>query len=49
VFVSTFDKTGLRLLTGEADKTIKIWREDENATEESNPLEWVPELGRRKY
>lgn len=49
VFVSTFDKTGLRLITGEADKTIKIWKQDENATEETHPLDWKPSLQRRKY
>lgn len=27
VLASTFDRSGLRLLTGEVDKTIKIWRE----------------------
>lgn len=27
VYCSTFDMTGLRLITGEADKTIKIWKE----------------------
>lgn len=27
VYCSTFDRTGLRLLTGEADKSIKVWRE----------------------
>ncbi|KAJ3069523.1 pre-mRNA-splicing factor prp46, partial [Rhizoclosmatium hyalinum] len=31
VFCSTFDQTGLRLITGEGDKTIKIWKEDERA------------------
>lgn len=31
VFCSTFDRTGSRLITGEADKTVKIWKEDENA------------------
>ncbi|ODV60678.1 mRNA splicing protein PRP46, partial [Ascoidea rubescens DSM 1968] len=25
IFTSCFDKTGLRLITGEADKTVKIW------------------------
>ena len=25
IFCSKFDKTGLRLITGECDKTIKIW------------------------
>jgi pleiotropic regulator 1 len=31
IFACTFDRTGLRLITCEADKTIKIWREDESA------------------
>ncbi|KAI9851654.1 MAG: pre-mRNA-splicing factor prp46 [Thelocarpon superellum] len=46
---STFDRTGLRLICGEADKTIKIWKEDSDATPESHPLEWKPTLGRQKY
>lgn len=41
--------SGLRLLSGEADKTIKVWREDENATPETHPLEWKPTLGRQKF
>ncbi|KAA8910755.1 WD40-repeat-containing domain protein [Sphaerosporella brunnea] len=48
IFCSTFDKTGLRLITGEADKTIKIWKQDETATEETHPLEWKPTLQRRR-
>ncbi|KAK4514279.1 uncharacterized protein ATC70_001870 [Mucor velutinosus] len=36
VFCSTFDKTGSRLITGEADKTIKIYKEDENAVKDSD-------------
>lgn len=40
IFCSTFDMTGSRLITGEADKSIKIWKEDENATEESHPIVW---------
>ena len=31
IFCSTFDRTGTRLITGEADKTIKIWKENEEA------------------
>jgi hypothetical protein len=31
IFASAFDRTGLRLITCEADKTIKIWKEDPNA------------------
>jgi pleiotropic regulator 1 len=27
IFCSAFDKSGTRLITGEADKTIKIWKE----------------------
>jgi pleiotropic regulator 1 len=27
IFASTFDRTGLRLLTGEGDKSIKMWKE----------------------
>ncbi|OCK86489.1 pre-mRNA-splicing factor prp46 [Lepidopterella palustris CBS 459.81] len=46
---STFDRTGLRLITGEMDKTIKMWKEDEGATEETNPLDWKPTLGRQKF
>lgn len=36
VFCSMFDRTGLRLITGEADKTIKIWKEDEEAVRSSS-------------
>ena len=49
VMTSTFDQTGLRLIVGEADKTIKIWRPDPEATPESYPLDWKPTLGRVKY
>ncbi|KAJ3256078.1 hypothetical protein HK103_005761 [Boothiomyces macroporosus] len=38
IFASTFDKSGSRLLTCEADKTIKVWKEDENATMETHPI-----------
>jgi len=38
IFASQFDKTGSRLITGEADKTIKVWREDETATPETHPI-----------
>ncbi|ORY13525.1 WD40-repeat-containing domain protein [Clohesyomyces aquaticus] len=49
LMASTFDRTGLRLITGESDKSIKIWKQDEDATEESHPLEWKPTLGRQKF
>jgi len=49
IMSSTFDHTGLRLIMGEADKTIKIWRPDPEATPETHPLEWKPTMGRVKY
>lgn len=49
IFCSGFDRTGLRLITGEADKTIKVWKQDERATEANTPLEWTPSLRRKKY
>ena len=39
VFTSTFDGTGTRLITGHADKTIQIWKEDEEASELSHPID----------
>ncbi|XP_014272485.1 pleiotropic regulator 1 [Halyomorpha halys] len=50
IFSMTFDQSGSRLITTEADKTIKIYKEDDTATEESHPIHWRPEiLKRRKY
>lgn len=50
IFSMTFDQSGSRLITTEADKTIKIYKEDETATEETHPINWRPEiLKRRKY
>ena len=49
IMSSCFDQTGLRLITGEADKTIKLWKPDEEATEETHPLNWTPSIKRRKY
>lgn len=49
VFASRFDRTGLRLVTGDADKTIKIYKQDEGATEENYPVLWEPSMKRKKY
>ncbi|CAG8651440.1 15569_t:CDS:2 [Acaulospora morrowiae] len=49
IFACTFDRSGLRLITCEADKTIKIWREDPNATPETHPIDWKPSLIRTRY
>jgi len=50
IFACAFDKSGSRLITGEADKTIKIWKEDPNATADSHPIN-VDDLprDRKKY
>jgi pleiotropic regulator 1 len=50
IFSMTFDQSGSRLITTEADKTIKIYKEDDEATEESHPISWKPDIiKRRKY
>ncbi|XP_014242710.1 pleiotropic regulator 1 [Cimex lectularius] len=50
IFSMIFDQSGSRLITTEADKTIKIYKEDDTATEESHPIHWRPEIiKRRKY
>lgn len=44
IFCSIFDRSGSRLITGMADKSIMIWKEDEEATSESHPVDplWKP-------
>jgi pleiotropic regulator 1 len=49
IFASAFDHTGSRLITCEADKTIKMWREDENATPETHPVVFKPPRDLRRY
>jgi pleiotropic regulator 1 len=41
IYASTFDLTGTRLITCEADKTVKIWKQDEDASELSHPVDMV--------
>lgn len=41
IYASTFDKTGLRFITCEADKTIKVWQEDSSASEDSHPIDMI--------
>ncbi len=48
VFALAFDQSSSRLIAGEADKTIKIYKEDETASEETHPVQWEPELLKRK-
>ncbi|BFZ57625.1 Pleiotropic regulator 1 [Savitreella phatthalungensis] len=49
IFAATFDNAGVRLITAHADKTIKIYRIDDAATEQTHPLQWTPSLERRRY
>lgn len=41
IFASEFDLSGTRLITGEADKSIKIWKQDEEASEITHPIEMM--------
>ena len=38
IFDIKFDKSSLRMITAECDKSIKIYKEDEEATPESHPI-----------
>ncbi|EZA61460.1 pleiotropic regulator 1 isoform X2 [Ooceraea biroi] len=50
VFSVTFDVSGSRMITTEADKTIKVYKQDDTATEETHPINWRPDIiKRRKY
>jgi len=44
IYAMIYDKSGTRLITAEADKSIKMWKEDIEATEETHPLTWRPEV-----
>ncbi|XP_029213127.1 pleiotropic regulator 1-like [Acropora millepora] len=48
IFAMTFDLSSSRLITCEADKTIKIYKEDDTASEETHPVNWKPEILKRK-
>ncbi|KAJ4460643.1 putative Pre-mRNA-splicing factor prp5 [Paratrimastix pyriformis] len=49
IYCCTFDRSGCRLITGEADKSIKVWGEDPDATPETHPIEWSPEADPKKW
>ncbi|CCH59997.1 hypothetical protein TBLA_0C01840 [Henningerozyma blattae CBS 6284] len=50
ILASTFDQTGLRLITCESDKTIKMWKQDTNSTVETAPgLPWNPTLQSQRF
>lgn len=39
IYACAFDLSGSRFITCEADKTIKIWKENSEATEDSHPID----------
>ncbi len=50
IFGLAFDQTGSRLITAECDKSIKIYKEDENASPETHPIvDWKPQLYQKKW
>lgn len=40
IFAIKFDHSSTRMITGECDKTIKMWKEDDESTPENFPLEF---------
>ncbi|XP_031397277.1 protein pleiotropic regulatory locus 1 [Punica granatum] len=49
IYALSYDLTGTRLVTCEADKTIKMWKEDEHATPETHPLNFRPPKDIRRF
>jgi pleiotropic regulator 1 len=50
IYAVKFDKTGTRLFSCEADKSIKVYKEDEDATPETHPVkDWRPSRNRSKF
>jgi len=49
VFAMKFDVTGTRLITCEADKSIKMWKEDSSATPESHPVNYKAPKDKKRF
>uniref|UniRef100_A0A7N0USP4 Protein pleiotropic regulatory locus 1 n=1 Tax=Kalanchoe fedtschenkoi TaxID=63787 RepID=A0A7N0USP4_KALFE len=49
IYAISYDVTGSRLVTCEADKTIKMWKEDEHATPETHPVNFKPPKDIRRF
>ncbi|MQM16355.1 hypothetical protein Taro_049313 [Colocasia esculenta] len=49
IYALAYDLTGSRLITCEADKTIKMWKEDPTATPETHPINFKPPKDIRRY
>lgn len=49
IYALSYDLSGSRLVTCEADKTIKMWKEDASATLETHPINFKPPKEFRRY
>ncbi|KAG6488000.1 hypothetical protein ZIOFF_056758 [Zingiber officinale] len=49
IYALSYDNSGSRLVTCEADKTIKMWKEDTSATPETHPINFKPPKEFRRY
>ncbi|AMD21128.1 HEL153Wp [Eremothecium sinecaudum] len=50
ILASSFDRSGLRLITCESDKTIKIWKQIADASPDTHPsLPWNPSLISQRF
>ncbi|EAS04901.1 Pre-mRNA-splicing factor prp46 (macronuclear) [Tetrahymena thermophila SB210] len=50
IFDMKFDRSQMRLITAECDKTIKVYKEDDEATMESHPInDFKVEYGKQVY
>uniref|UniRef100_A0A0C9RGT4 TSA: Wollemia nobilis Ref_Wollemi_Transcript_25597_1948 transcribed RNA sequence n=1 Tax=Wollemia nobilis TaxID=56998 RepID=A0A0C9RGT4_9CONI len=49
IYALSYDITGSRLITCEADKTIKMWKEDDTATPETHPINFKPPKEIRRF
>lgn len=51
ILAMAFDRSGGRLITAETDKSIKVYREDPSASEETHPIDmaaWTDYCRRHK-
>jgi pleiotropic regulator 1 len=49
IFAAAYDMSGSRLVTCEADKTVKMWREDPTATPETHPVSFRPPKDMKRF
>jgi hypothetical protein len=49
IYALSYDLSGSRLVTCEADKTIKMWKEDLTATPETHPINFKPPKDIQRY